>query len=136
MNDSLDVLFGKFVGLASGLPNDATLWSITLCSQFLNSLAVDLREEMEQQQFKMPLLTNLGTKKAQLEALQIVRDGAVSAFKSLLEHMTLMKRTIQQKIAIFVVSKMDAIQFISIKIPQILLTPFRKATIICINHDK
>jgi len=45
VSDTPDALFGKFVNIASSLPNDATLWSITLCSQFVNSLAVDLRDE-------------------------------------------------------------------------------------------
>ena len=51
MSDTPDVLFGKFVNIASSLPNDASLWSITLCSQFVNSLAVDLRYGMETLKF-------------------------------------------------------------------------------------
>jgi hypothetical protein len=62
VSDTPDVLFGKFVNIASSLPNDATLWSITLCSQFVNSLAVDLKDEMEALQFRMPSLSGQDTK--------------------------------------------------------------------------
>ena len=97
VSDTPDVLFGKFVNMASSLPNDATLWSITLCSQFVNSLAVDLRDEMEALQFRMPSLSGQETKKLQLRALQEVRDYAANAYKSLSERANLVKRMIHQQ---------------------------------------
>ena len=87
-----DILFGKFVNIASSLPNDATLWSITLCSQFVNSLAVKLKDKMKALHFRMLSLSGQDTKKLQLTALQEVRDNAVGAYKSLSDRANLVKR--------------------------------------------
>ena len=80
VSNTPDILFGKFVNITSSISNDATLWSITLCSQFVNSLAVDLKEEMETLHFRMTSLSGQDTKKLQLTALQEVRDNAVGAY--------------------------------------------------------
>ena len=97
VSDTPDILFGKFVNVASSLMNDATLWIITLCSQFVNSLAVDLKDKMEALHFRMPSLSGQDTKKLQLTALQEVRDNAVGAYNSLSDRANLVKRMIHQQ---------------------------------------
>ena len=78
VSDTPDILFGKFVNIALSLMNDATLWSITLCSQFVNSLVVGLKDEMEALHFRMPSLSGQDTKKLQLTALSLTSCNAVN----------------------------------------------------------
>ena len=84
--DTPDVLFDKFLQLASCLPDDATSWPITLCSVFQQNLSQDLLHRMiEDKDFKMPTLQGQLTKRLQLEALQQGRQYATTCYNSLLE---------------------------------------------------
>ena len=49
--DTPDELYAKYIGIIGSLPNDASLWSITLCSLFFSALTTNLRDKMEEQYF-------------------------------------------------------------------------------------
>ena len=85
-SDTPDELFNKFNGLTTHLPDDATLWSIQLCSCFLNALSKDLVDQITTEPtFKMPDLTTLTTKALQLEALRCMRQVASLSYKALVK---------------------------------------------------
>jgi len=51
-------LYAKYIGIISGLPEDANLWSLTLCSTFFSALSTHLKDKMEETDFVMPPLNN------------------------------------------------------------------------------
>ena len=84
--DTPDELFDKFLVLCVSLPDDASTWSIQLCSSYLSALTKDLAENMTSEpSFKMPELTTLSTKALQIEALRLVRTCAVASYQSMLK---------------------------------------------------
>jgi len=40
-------LYAKYIDIISGLPEDANLWSLTLCSTFFSALSTHLKDKME-----------------------------------------------------------------------------------------
>ena len=83
LRDTPDELYGKYISIVAGLPEDATKWSLTLCSTFFSALVPTLQDKMEEDNFIMPSLHSLISKTFQLRALRLVRTAAVSAYDSL-----------------------------------------------------
>ena len=78
-----DVLFSKFMEITPLLLDDASKWSTQLCFAYFNELTTELRVRMVNDNFVMPALNQLNSKKDQIDALQIVRDKTSTAFKKL-----------------------------------------------------
>jgi len=74
---------GKFMKIAPLLPDDASNWSTQLCFSYFNALPPELRVRMENDDFVMPALNQLNSKKDQIDALQIVRDKTSTALKKM-----------------------------------------------------
>jgi len=89
-----DVLFSKFMEITPLLPDDASKWSTQLCSAYFNALTPELRVRIENDNFVMPVLNQLNSKKDQIDALQIVRDKTSTAFKKLKDEMDLISSNI------------------------------------------
>ena len=84
-----DELFDKYSRLALSLPDDASSWSIQLCSCYLTALSKDLVDDLTSDlKLSIPDLTKLTTKALQLDALRIIRQHAVSSFKKLIKKKT------------------------------------------------
>ena len=82
--DTPEQLFNKFNSLSTSSPNDATSWSIQLCSCYLSVLTVDLNDYItSDENFKMPNLTTLTTEALQLEALRGICQKSSVSFRSL-----------------------------------------------------
>lgn len=91
--DNPDVLFGRFMEVTTLLPDDASKWSTQLCSSYFNDLTDELKARTENDNFVMlPALNNFNNKKAQIDALQIVREKSSAAFKKLKDETNLMKQ--------------------------------------------
>ena len=72
-NDTPDELYDAFTSISVRLPDDATTWSINLCSSYLSALKLELSEAVTSENaFTMSKLTNLTTESLQLEALRYV----------------------------------------------------------------
>lgn len=68
--DTPDELYDKLTSISVSLLNDATTWSINLCSSYLAALTSELSEAITSEKtFNMPRLTDLTTKSPRLEAL-------------------------------------------------------------------
>ena len=81
--DTPDDLYGKFIGIMAGLPDDASKWSLPLCTTFFSALSISLQEKMDEDSFDMPSHSGLTSKKLQLKALCQVWEAAVKSFKAL-----------------------------------------------------
>ena len=81
--DTPDELYAKYISIISGLPDDASVWSINLCSTYFSALTTNLKEKMEEFSFCIPPLNNMGTKALQIEELRTVRTSAVTSFRAL-----------------------------------------------------
>jgi hypothetical protein len=81
--DHPEVLFQKFSDITVGLPEDATHWSIQLCSTYYGALIKEIRLQMTRNKFRMPSINGgFDTKIAQLKALRTVRTAAVASHDS------------------------------------------------------
>jgi len=67
----------------AGLPDDATMWLITLCSTYFSALTTNLKDKINEGEFIMPALTNIITKASQIEGLHVVRMAAAKAYKAM-----------------------------------------------------
>ena len=77
-----DALYASYIGVVAGLPEDASLWLLTLSSSFFSALSPSLRDKMEEEEtFRMPSISGMGSKTKQLEGLRTVRSAAVIAYK-------------------------------------------------------
>lgn len=56
---------------------------MNLCSTYFYSLANNLTDKMEESDFCIPPLNNMGTKALNIKGLRTVRTSAVSSFKDL-----------------------------------------------------
>ena len=84
--DTPDELFDRFSHESISLPNDATTWSIQLCSSYLSALTPNLSDKITTDtEFKMHNLTTLTTKALQLDALCYVRHHASKCFNELVK---------------------------------------------------
>ena len=81
--DTPDEIYARYISIASGLPDTASKWTITLCSSYYNCLPQSLQDQMDTDGFDMPDLSTQTTKALQLKALRAVRTAAASAFKTL-----------------------------------------------------
>ena len=81
--DTPDELYSKYIGIVAGLPDDATIWSVNLCSTYYSALHNNLKDKMEESDFCMLQLNNMGTKALQIEGLRTVRTSAVTSYKDL-----------------------------------------------------
>ena len=81
--DTPDELYSKYIGIVAGLPDDATIWSVNLCSTYYSALHNNLKDKMEESDFCMLPLNNMGTKALQIEGLRTVRTSAVTSYKDL-----------------------------------------------------
>ena len=97
ITDNPDMLFGKFMSLVPTLPDDATKWSIQLCYSYYNALTLELRTRMESDDFVMPKLNLLLTKRTQIDAVQEVREQANTAYKHLQEQSNLIRKLMGQQ---------------------------------------
>lgn len=79
--DTPDELYAKFIIIVAGLPDDASLWSVTFCSAYLSVLTVNLRDKMEESKFIMPPLNSMAIKALQITGLRTVRTAAVLLFR-------------------------------------------------------
>ena len=94
--DTPEELFNKFTALTVNLPDNATTWSIQLCSTYFSALNKELVENMTTDTtFKMPDLTTLTSKALQLEALRSVRNQATKSFKVLKKQKDLMSKMLR-----------------------------------------
>ena len=60
---TLDALYAAYIGVITGLPEDASLWSITLCSSFFSALSPNLRDKMEEEDtFRMSAISGMSSK--------------------------------------------------------------------------
>ena len=79
-----DALYASYIGVVAGFPEDASLWSLTLSSSYFSALSPSLRDKMEEEEtFRMPSISGMGSKTKQLERLRTVRSAAVIAYKKL-----------------------------------------------------
>ena len=83
--DTPDEMYAKYISMVAGLPDDASLWSITLCSSYFSALSINLKDKMEESNFCMPPLNNMSNKASQISGLRLVRTAAVKEHKSLKE---------------------------------------------------
>jgi len=82
--DTPEELFMKFLAYAGSLPDCARDWPIQLCSTYYTALSsVVTNRMMSQKTHLSPSLIGLDTKQVQLEALQVVREGATFQYKEL-----------------------------------------------------
>ena len=82
--DDPEELFTKFLSLAGNLPDSAKGWPIQLYSIYYTSLSRTISDRiMDSDDYTLPSLIGLDTKEKQLEALQIVREGATAQHKEL-----------------------------------------------------
>ena len=73
-----------FNELTVNLPEDATKWTLQLCSAYLSALSKDLSERItSESSFIMPNLSTLTTKALRLEALTVVHTLASSSYREL-----------------------------------------------------
>ena len=73
-----DELYAKYIRIVAGLPDNASLWSVRLCSTNYLALNANLRDKMEESSFSMPALNNMNTKALKIERLRLVRTSAVT----------------------------------------------------------
>ena len=57
-----DKLYGKHISTDASLPNNADLWSVTLCTSYFNCLNTTLQDKMEYNNFRRRSLNNQCTK--------------------------------------------------------------------------
>ena len=81
--DNPDELYSKYIGIMAGLPEDATILSVSLCSTYYSALNYNLKNNMEESDFCMPPLNNVSTKALQIVGLRTVRKSAVTSYKAL-----------------------------------------------------
>jgi hypothetical protein len=95
--DHPEVLFQKFSDITVGLPEDATHWSIQLCSTYYGALIKEIKLQMTRDKFKMPSINGgFGTKTTQLKALRTVRTAAVAAHDSVEAENDRIKKLVSQ----------------------------------------
>ena len=90
--DTPDELYAKYLSIAAGLPDDANMWSITLCSSYFCALTTSLKDKMEECGFSMPPLNAMSHKSSQIQGLRLVRTAAVTAYKALKEEEKRLRR--------------------------------------------
>ena len=95
-NSTPDDLYAKYIGIIAGLPEDANLWSLTLCSAFFSALLTHLKNNMEETDFLMPLLNNQSTKTLQICGLRIVQTAAVVSYRVMQEDEKCLRRLFPQ----------------------------------------
>ena len=82
--DTPEELFMKFLAYAGSLPDCTKGWPIQLCSTYYTVLSSGITNRITSEKtYVSPSLIGLDTKKAQLEALQIMREGATFQYKEL-----------------------------------------------------
>ena len=97
IEDHPETVFQKYLDAVVGLPDDATSWSIQLCSTYYGSLTEEVRNHMLKSKFKMPKVNGgFTTKGKQLQALRSVRASAVSAYESVFEEQTRLKKLMSE----------------------------------------
>ena len=81
-----DELFDEFSEISVSLPDNATSWTLHLCSSYLSALTSDLSEAVTPEKtFVMPNLSTLTTKALQLTALRTVRSQVSASYRELLK---------------------------------------------------
>ena len=90
--DMPDELYAKYISIPAGLLDGANLWPITLCSSYFCTLTIHLKDKVEESGFSMPPLNPMTQKLTQIQGLRIVRTDTVTAFKSLKEGETRVRR--------------------------------------------
>ena len=85
VTDTPDKLYAQYISIVAGLPDDATMWLITLCSAYLSALTTNLKDKMDEGEFIMPALSNIITKASQIKGLRVVSMAAVKAHKAMQE---------------------------------------------------
>ena len=97
VEDHPEDLFQKFLDISVGLPEDATNWSIQLCSTYYGALVTEIRSQMTKTKFKMPSINGgFNTKTKQLKALRVVRAAAVEAHVSVKDENERIKKLVDQ----------------------------------------
>ena len=82
--DSPEELFSKFLVLVGNLPNCAKGCPIQLCPTYYTAFSSTISDRMmTSDDYKSPSLVGLDSKEAQLEMLQVVREGATLHYKNL-----------------------------------------------------
>lgn len=69
-------LFEEYLLLVPSLPENASAWSVILCRSFYDGLTQNLRERLDDDEFVLPDMTSLSTKRSQLQALRLVKEAA------------------------------------------------------------
>ena len=83
MMDNSDVLCSKYIGIVVGLPDDASKWSLPLCTTYFSALVISLQDKIDEENFDMLSHSGLLTKTLHMQALHIVREAAAKSFKAL-----------------------------------------------------
>ena len=84
--DTPEELFFKFLALASILPNYAEGWPIQLPSTYYTVLSSTISDRiMSSDDYKQPSWVGLKDKEAQLDILQVIREGAIAQCNELVE---------------------------------------------------
>jgi len=79
------MLYAQYIHIVAGLPDDTTMWSITLCFAYFSALTTNLKDRMDEGEFIMLALNNMVTKASQIDGLRIVRISAVRLYKAMHE---------------------------------------------------
>jgi len=83
--DTPDEIYAKYISMVAGLPEDASLWPITLFSTCFSALSTNLEDKMEESEFCMPPLNSMSDKESQISGLRLVRTSAVKEHRALKE---------------------------------------------------
>ena len=83
--DIIDELYGKYIEIFAGLPIDATKWSIILYYSFNACLTINLHDNMEDDDFKIPPLNSKSNTSLQINAQSLVRIATATSFDTLLK---------------------------------------------------
>ena len=91
-----DEIYAKYISMVAGLPDDASLWSITLCASYYSALSTNLKDKMEESNFCMPPLNQMCDKASQISGLRLVRTNAVREHRALKEEEKRIRRLFPQ----------------------------------------
>ena len=95
-SDAPDELYVKYISIVTGLQDDASLWSVNLCSMYYLALNNNLTDKMDKSSVSMPTLNSMNTKALKIEGLRLIRTLSVTSFRSLIEEEKIIHRILPQ----------------------------------------
>lgn len=98
--DTPDELFDRFSEISASLPDNASTWTLQLCSSSLSALTLDLSEAvMSGKTFFILDLPTFVTNAPKLDALRIVRTQASTSYR------LIVKETIKIKVLLLKITQ-------------------------------